>query len=182
MDELIDIFDENDNLVGRAMKSEAWVKGWWHRGARVLIYNSRGEIFTQLRSVTKELHPGKWDVGVAGHVGAGESYISAALRETAEEAGLNFCENDLELLMSDTFEKNLDGMIEKVFTRTYFARFDGTESEIKIQEEEVQTFKFMNADELEAERKKFPEKFMPHTEKYWSEVIGSVKKRFGIGE
>lgn len=178
MDELIDIFDENDNLVGQAMKSEAWAKGLWHRGARVLIYNKKGEIFTQLWSVAKELHPGKWDVGVAGHVGAGESYVDAALREAAEEAGINLRPDDLEFLMADTFENNLDGMMEKVSTYTYFARFDGGESEITIQEEEVQSFRFMEPDELERERKEFPEKFMPHSEEYWSELISGVKKRF----
>jgi isopentenyldiphosphate isomerase len=178
VDELVDIFDENDNFVGQAMKSEAWAKGLWHRGARVLIYNKKGEIFTQLRSVTKELHPGKWDVGVAGHVGAGESYIDAALREAAEEVGLNLLKDDLEFVMADKLEKNLDRKIEKIITITYFARFDGHESEIMIQEEEVQSFRFMEPDELERERKEFPEKFMPHSEEYWSELISGVKKRF----
>lgn len=181
-DELIDIFDENGNLVGQVMKSEAWEKGLWHRGTRVLIYNRKGEILTQLRSVTKELHPGKWDVGVVGHVGAGESHIDAALREAAEEFGLNLREDDLEFVMADKFEKNLDGKMEKVFTSTFFARFDGHESEIRIQEEEVQMFRFIDPDELVNERRNFPEKFMPHSENYWSLLIGGIKKKFRSGE
>ncbi len=180
-DELIDIFDEDENFIGQAMKSEAWEKGLWHRGARVLIYNKKGEIFTQLRSAGKELHPGKWDVGVAGHVGAGESYVDAALREAAEEVGLDLRKDDLEFVMADKLEKNFDGKLEKIITATYFVRFDGHEGEIRIQEEEVQMFKFMNSDELENERKEFPEKFMPHSENYWLQIISGVKKRVANG-
>jgi isopentenyl-diphosphate Delta-isomerase len=177
-DELIDICDENDNIIGRAMKYEALAKGLWHRSARILVYNSKSQVLTQLRSLLKELHPGKWDIGVAGHVAAGESYVATALREAAEEAGLNFSENDLELVMVEKYTNTSDGLNEKGFAYTYFARFDGDETQLSIQKEEVQLVKFINIDELEFERKKFPEKYVPHSDRYWDELINGVKNKF----
>jgi len=182
MDELIDVCDEDDNVVGQAMKSHVLANGLWHRVARVLIFNSKGEIFLQLRSETKELHPGKWDVGVAGHVGVGEDYIDTAIREAVEEAGLDISKERLELVMAEKEAGVYGRMNEKIFSRTYFARFDGDAGEIKIQEEELQMFKFIGIEELEAERKSSPGKFSPHSEKYWQEITSEAKKRFARGK
>ena len=179
MDELIDICDENNNIIGQAMKYKALAEGLWHRVARVLIYNPKGEVFLQLRSETKELHPGCWDVGVAGHIGAGEHYVDAASREAAEEAGLEIFEGDLELAMVEKEEGLYGGLNEKVFAYTYFARFGGNEGLIRIQEEEVQSYRFIDVRDLEAERKENPAKFSPHSDLYWNEISEGIKKRFG---
>jgi len=180
-DELIDICDENDNVTGQAMKSEAWEKGLRHRVARVLIYKSNGEIFAQLRSENKELHPGLWDIGVAGHVAVGEDYIDAAVREMAEEAGLAIQKENLELLIMEKEEWTLGNISDKIFACTYLARFEGDISEIRIQAEELQAFRFVDIDKLEAEKKMFPEKFTPHTEEYWSGLINGVRNKFKTG-
>lgn len=70
-DELIDIFDENNNPRGiQKLKSEAHKEGIWHRAVHIWIYNLKGEILLQLRSKNKELYPDRWDVSAAGHGGA----------------------------------------------------------------------------------------------------------------
>ncbi len=177
-DELIDICDENNNVIGQAMKSKVLSSGLWHRTARVLVYDSRGRILAQLRSLLKELHPGKWDIGVAGHVAAGEHCINAALREAAEEAGLEFLKTDLEFVMVEKFTNISDGLDEKGFAYTYYARFDGDESRLVPQEGEVQMLRFIAIEELERERREYPGKYVPHTERYWSEFIGGIGKKF----
>ena len=51
VDELIDIFDENNNALNvQKMKSEAHKLGLWHRASHIWIYNSSGEILLQLRA------------------------------------------------------------------------------------------------------------------------------------
>lgn len=176
-DELIDICDEDNNIVGQAMKSKALAEGLWHRTARVLVYDSRGRLLAQLRSLIKELHPGKWDIGVAGHVAAGENYIDAALREAAEEAGLEFSKPDLELVMVEKFVNFSDGLNEKGFAYSFYARFDGDESRLVPQKGEVQMLRFLTVGELEFERQRFPEKYVPHTDAYWNELVGGIKKK-----
>jgi len=54
----------------------------------LLIFNSRGDVFLQKRSKTKEVYPGMWDSSVGGHVAAGEDAYAALVRESKEELGI----------------------------------------------------------------------------------------------
>jgi isopentenyldiphosphate isomerase len=176
-DELMDVCDENNNIVGRSMKSEILRRGLWHRTARVFVYNSKGEILIQLRGKGKELYPDRWDVGAAGHVFAGEDYIDAAIREAKEEIGLSLAKDDLDLLLMDKFQQVWGEFIEKVFPATYLVRFDGRLSEFMLQKEEVQKLKFVFVDNLEKDLKEFPDKYSPHPDEYWSRIIESVREK-----
>lgn len=70
-----------------------------HRAAHVLVIHPvEGTLLLQKRSPLKDTCPGKWDTSVGGHVGFGQSYLEAALRETAEELGLTVAEQDLRFL------------------------------------------------------------------------------------
>ena len=60
-----------------------------HRAAHVLIVHpADGRLLLQKRSALKDTYPGKWDTSVGGHVGFGQSYEDAAVRETEEELGV----------------------------------------------------------------------------------------------
>ena len=59
-----------------------------HRAVHIWVYNSRGELLLQQRSVRKECFPGLWDSSAAGHVDRNEGYDDCAVRELAEELGL----------------------------------------------------------------------------------------------
>ena len=69
-------------------RSEVHRLGLLHRAVHVLVFNSRGEIFLQKRSMTKDREPGKWDSSSSGHVDSGEDYDACAVRELREEIGL----------------------------------------------------------------------------------------------
>ncbi|WP_142524526.1 NUDIX hydrolase [Methylacidimicrobium cyclopophantes] len=86
--ELFDIVDVTDRVVGR--KPRSWVHryGLRHRAVHTLVFNARGELFLQKRSLTKDLNPGLWDSSCSGHVLAGETYDQAAWRELGEELGI----------------------------------------------------------------------------------------------
>ncbi len=89
MDEVFDVVDETDAVVGRATRSEVHGNpSLIHRVAHVLVCRLDGALFLQLRSPDKDVQPGKWDTSVGGHVDAGESYEEAARREMAEELGI----------------------------------------------------------------------------------------------
>jgi isopentenyldiphosphate isomerase len=59
-----------------------------HRAVHILLFNSKGELFLQKRSMSKDEQPGKWDSSAAGHVDSGEAYVNCARREIAEELGI----------------------------------------------------------------------------------------------
>ncbi|RKX36338.1 MAG: NUDIX hydrolase [Verrucomicrobia bacterium] len=83
--EIFDVVDSDDHVVGQAVRSEVHRLGLKHRAVHILISNCRGEIFLQKRSMTKDSWPGAWDSSASGHVDTGEDYDAAAIRELKEE-------------------------------------------------------------------------------------------------
>lgn len=87
LNELFDVVDEQDRVIGQAPRHEVHAKGLLHRAVHVMVVNRAGQVFLHKRSQQKDLFPGVWDSSCAGHVGAGEDYDGTALRELAEELG-----------------------------------------------------------------------------------------------
>ncbi|NUL03124.1 NUDIX domain-containing protein [Streptomyces lunaelactis] len=88
-DEILDIVDENDEVIGQAPRGEAYARGMRHRCAFILVRDAEGRIFVHRRTSTKLVFPSLYDMFVGGVVGAGESYDAAALREAEEELGVS---------------------------------------------------------------------------------------------
>ncbi|MEU3922355.1 NUDIX hydrolase [Streptomyces sp. NPDC002659] len=87
-DEILDIVDENDEVIGQAPRGEAYARGMRHRAVFVLARDAQDRIFVHRRTATKLVFPSLYDMFVGGVVGAGESYDAAALREAEEELGV----------------------------------------------------------------------------------------------
>jgi len=174
-DELVDIFDENNNFTNvRKMKSEAHSDGSWHRAVHVVIYNSKGEMLLQLRAKDKLQYPNLWDISAAGHVAAGEEPIVSCLREMEEEIGLNVSAEDLQFHKIEKCYGELEKNNE--FGYIYFLKFDGDIDGFQFKDGEVQKVEFVSIDKLEEDLKSDYRRFCPHGE-YWFNVITEVRKR-----
>ncbi|MFF7260070.1 NUDIX domain-containing protein [Streptomyces sp. NPDC008159] len=88
-DEILDIVDENDQVIGQAPRGEVYARGMRHRAVFVRARDAEGRIFVHRRTATKLVFPSLYDMFVGGVVGAGESYDEAALREAEEELGVS---------------------------------------------------------------------------------------------
>lgn len=86
-DELLDIVDDADRVVGQAPRSEAYARRLRHRCVFVLVRDDRERVFVHRRAADKQLFPSGYDMFVGGVVGAGETYDAAAWREAREELG-----------------------------------------------------------------------------------------------
>jgi isopentenyl-diphosphate Delta-isomerase len=84
-EEILEITDENDNVIGRAPRAEIHERGLIHRAVHIFVFDGEGRIYVQRRSASKDRHPLKLDSSAAGHVDPGESYKEAGLRELVEE-------------------------------------------------------------------------------------------------
>ncbi len=87
-EEIFDIVNERDEVIGKKLRREVHRDGDKHRAVHVLIFNSRGEVFLQKRSMSKDTFPGAWDSSSSGHLDSGENYDDCAIREVREELGV----------------------------------------------------------------------------------------------
>src|SRR3989304_10069910 len=88
-DELLDLVNEKDEVIGTVWKSVANKNPKKiHREVAVIIFDESRRVLIQQRSFRKALEPGKWMLSAAGHVLAGEDPGIAAKRELIEELGI----------------------------------------------------------------------------------------------
>jgi len=86
MDELVDIVDENDKVIGQELKLKCHANKILHRGVAILVFKDASfkEILIQKRSMKKLSNPGQFCVP-GGHLSSGDSYLIGAKRELQEE-------------------------------------------------------------------------------------------------
>ena len=87
-DELLDVVDAGDHVVGQALRGDVYARGLRHRCVFILARDSGGRIFVHRRTAGKLVFPSLHDMFVGGVVGAGEGYDEAARREAEEELGV----------------------------------------------------------------------------------------------
>ena len=83
-EELLNVYDDEGRVVGAERRRTAKASGRAVGAVNVLLVNARGEVLLQRRPPDKE-NGARWDKSVGGHVGAGEEFDRAALREASEE-------------------------------------------------------------------------------------------------
>lgn len=88
-DEIYDVVDMDDRVIGKAPRKEIHQKNLIHRSVHTFVFNPEGCLFLQKRSLCKDENPGFWDTSSAGHVDSGEDYLTAANRELTEELGIS---------------------------------------------------------------------------------------------
>ncbi len=138
-DEIVAIVDEDNNVVGSAARREMRARRLLHRSTYILVFNSRGEVYVQKRTLTKDVFPGYYDPAAGGVVLAGESYLDGARRELEEEMGIR--DAPLRSLF-EFFHADADS---RVWGAAYRCVYDGA---VTLQEEEVESGAFMAVDQV----------------------------------
>ncbi|MFH9989750.1 NUDIX hydrolase [Streptomyces luteogriseus] len=141
-DEILDIVDENDRVVGQCPRGEVYARGLRHRCVFIRARDAEGRIFVHRRTPTKLVFPSLHDMFVGGVVGAGESYDAAALREAEEELGVSGLPQPSHLF---TFLYD-DGSGRTWWSAVYEVR---CELPVRPQAEEVAWYDFLSEAEIE---------------------------------
>ena len=87
-DEIVTIVDQDNREICQVSRKAMRQGGLIHRASYILVFNRTGDLFVQLRTMSKDIYPGYYDVATGGVVLAGESYEVSAKRELAEELGV----------------------------------------------------------------------------------------------
>jgi isopentenyl-diphosphate delta-isomerase len=101
-DELLDLFDANEQVIGTVLRSEyyrnmAKYPGYL-RSAELFIRNDKGQLWIPRRSADRKVAPSGLDYSCGGHVSSGEDYLLGCMREAEEELRLQLKPEDLTLL------------------------------------------------------------------------------------
>jgi protein-tyrosine-phosphatase/8-oxo-dGTP pyrophosphatase MutT (NUDIX family) len=147
----VDIVDEHNGDLGFKLPiTIANKKSLWHRGCHAIITTPDHRTLVQQRSKSIIFAPNLVDVTLGGHVDTGETPEQAILREIKEEIGLIIDPTKLQLLEMSKWNKYHPRykLHAKTFIYTYHVPIAENNPAIIIQEEEVQSVKFLTPAKL----------------------------------
>jgi isopentenyldiphosphate isomerase len=131
--------DEEDNVIGKVLRKDMRQKKLLHRGISVLVFNLKGQMLIQKRTMTKDVFPGRYEACIAGTVVYGEEYDETAIREIKEEAGIKG------VVPKYLFRYLFMNENTKAIIKVYKIVYDGT---IKSQESEVESSEFIDFEKV----------------------------------
>lgn len=139
--ELFDLYDSDRNKTGQTMERGKPVpKGFYRMVVHICIFNSEGKMLIQKRQPFKHSWSGMWDLTVGGSSVTGDTSLSAAIRETSEEIGVQ--------LAPDELKRVLTIQTECIFDDVYIVQKNLDETALTLQYEEVEQVKWADIDEI----------------------------------
>lgn len=144
LSDLVDIVDEHDQVIGTVSIQKAREKGSIHRIARVMVESNSGKKILLQKRTAKLLWPHCWDNSAAGHVDAGEDYLTAAKRELFEEIGI--ATENLEEIGKYSTDQRHQGYDLRRFNMVYRYKTDNTPT--KLQKDEVSEVCWFSLEEV----------------------------------
>ena len=161
-DEIFDIVDDSDTVVGSASRDEVHRSGYLHRSAHLLFFGSDRRVLLQKRSSEKDSFPGRWDSSVSGHVDSGEWYDQCIVRETKEEIGVGLSGTPEKLFKIDACEET-----SHEFTWVYRSSHDGP---FQLNREEVSEVRWFAVEDVDRLLDSNSEDFSPAFAMVWSMI------------
>lgn len=150
-EELFDVVDEHDRVIGRAPRSRVHAEHWLHRAVHIFVFNTRGELLVHKRSANKDECPLLYTSSASGHLHAGEDYWPSAERELEEELGLT---SPLEFL------QKFPGGPEMSYEHSALYR-TVTDSPPAFDPDEIESGEFLPLDRIAQWVESRPEEFTP---------------------
>ena len=142
--EIIDIFDDYENLIGISEKDEAHKNKKWHKAVNLYIIDSKGNILLQKRSSFKKQYPNYWSCSVGGHVLSKEEPIDAIVRECYEELNLKI--DKINLIHVASYKESNDSNFE--FLNTYILKIELDINDISFNTNEISKLKWIHCNDL----------------------------------
>ena len=161
-EEIFDVVNERDEVVAQKPRSEVHRLGLLHRAVHVLVFNSRGEIFLQKRSMSKDKSPGLGDSSASGHVDSGEGYDACAVRELNEEIGLRLNAPPLRL-----FKTGAGPQTDQEFVWVYRCEAEGP---FALNPDEIERGDWYSPKHITEWMRRRPEEFAPAFVWIWKEI------------
>jgi len=141
-DELLDIVDDTDLVIGQELRAVVHTRGLQHRGVHIFLVTTDNKLVVQQRGWQRETSPLALDCSVSEHVKAGETYRKAAIRGLAEEMGIQ----DANIQVLIKFKMDY-GPNDREICQLYEGRIDP--DRVRYDPVEVERINCYSLDELE---------------------------------
>ena len=162
-DELIDIVNEKDEVIGTTTRKDAYVNLSMIRIVHVFIFNANGEMALQIRSKDLSFCPGHYVTAGSGHVLSSETYQQAGKRELKEELDI-----DVPLMFEGSERYQQPNGMKKILG-VLRGNYDGL---LVPHEADVEGARWCSMEELQH--------MVYRAEPFHPEFLLLLKKRFGI--
>ena len=122
--EYLDTYDKNKKILGKEPRDKVHELGLWHNTVHCWLYDSKGNLYFQIRSDEKTFY-----TTASGHVSAGETLMEGFGREIKEEIGLNIEYENAQLIKEiiwkmDKVKKDGSKFIDRAFANVYVYCYD----------------------------------------------------------
>lgn len=155
VDEIINVLNEDGEVIDTIPREQAEQNNHMTENVLVFVFNSKGEVWTQLRPKNKKHYPGVWDISACGGIISGESHKQAARRETLEEMGI-----EVDLHSVETFLNVFPGENGETRTRISYL-YVGLSDEQPTITDEVDEFRSWDIKELRKAVQANPDRYVP---------------------
>jgi isopentenyldiphosphate isomerase len=133
-DELVEVVDADGNVVEIVTRAAMRAGRLRHRAVGIVVRRpSDGALLVHRRAPWKDVWPSYWDIAFGGVCGVGESWRDSAVRELAEEAGIDVEAAHLEPIGSGDYTDDAVDLVSEVFAVRHggpFAFADGEVTEV----------------------------------------------------
>ena len=154
MQDLCQIVDDQDNLIGAKPRNEIDFKNDYFRSSGLWLTNSKNQVLIAKRVLSKDKDPGKWGPAAGGTLEVGETYESNAYKEAEEELGLTNVTLARGPMMKVTTPRHC-------FCQWYIAVCDKPESKFTLQPTEVEQVRWIDEDAFFEDVRTNPDKYLP---------------------
>lgn len=152
VDEFLNLIDEEGHFLETAKpRTLVHRDGDLHPAVHVWIIMEKDMgvyILLQKRSANKLINPCCYDVSAAGHVPQGEEFRIFAVREAAEELGIELQENKLEFLNLHKSSYNCGDIHDNEIRAVYLCREKIDADNLILQDSEVDSVVWAEVDEI----------------------------------
>jgi isopentenyl-diphosphate delta-isomerase type 1 len=160
-DEPFDIVNQRDEVIMQLPRHEVHRRRLFHRAVHILVFNGNGDVYMQRRSPHKDTYPNRWTTSCSGHVDAGETYDTAAVRELGEELGIRIDSADT---LDETFVHAPCRATGYEFIHVYRLVWNG---EIVFDPEEISEGRWFSVEELGADMQANHDDYAPSFHLVW---------------
>jgi len=162
--EYTQIVDENDNIIGKKLRSEI-TKDDIYRVSSLWVFNQNRELLIAQRPMWKKNDPGKWSESAVGTLEFGETYQSNLVKESREELGLDLNENELIFIGKEFFESPKN----RLFGAMYAVILSNT-PKLELNSHEVPYVEWISNDKIKDELSEVDNRFVGGFDKFYYQV------------